>query len=138
MARKRKDAHPNHFASSTIVLQQLEEGGNSTQAEHGEADAGEAGGILAVVAAAVAGITTVATRVGLLVVGSASLLASNLVILLELLEEVAERRDICGGSDRDGTLDGLERGELDPTTVLRSCKLNLVSTVLTWRSYHGE
>ena len=134
---------PNHFPSSISSLQQLSnsEKTNSGQKDHVNVeDASSILLILAIGAGAGLGVAlaTVAALVSLRVVPGAGLLALDLAVILEVLEELAEVLDISGGGDDNGATDGIKLGKLDPRNS-RLANKNPIGRgdSLTSQSYHG-
>lgn len=115
---------PNHFASSIISsLQQLSNSEKTNTGQSGHVNVEDASSILLILAIrAGAGLgvalATLTALVGLGVVPGAVLLALDLAVILEILEELAELLDIGGGGDNNGAADGIKLGELDPKNFM--------------------
>lgn len=111
---------PSHFAFPTI-LEELGKGSNTSKTQEGHVDVDNASSILLIIirgrrARAIVLLTTITVLIGLGVVASALLLTLDGTVLLSLIEEVAEVRDISGGGNSNGTLDVAQLGKLDPNS----------------------
>ena len=124
-------------------LQQLSNSEKTNNGQSGHVNVEDASSILLILAIrAGAGLgvalATVAALVSLGVVPGAGLLALDLAVILEILEELAELLDIGGGSDDDSAADGIKLGELDAKDFMSvNTKHTSLEQNLTCQSYHG-
>jgi hypothetical protein len=134
---------PNHFASSISSLQHLSDSEKTNNGQRGHVNVEDTSSILLILAIrAGAGLgvalATFAALVSLGVVPGAVLLALDLAVILEILEELAELLDIGGGGDNNSAADGIKLGELDPKDFMSAnTKLASLEHNLTSQSYHG-
>lgn len=104
--------------SARLCLEKLSDGSNTCKSEDSHVDADHASSAVIITVAALGRtfgrITTVLALVGLLVVGGTLFLAVDLLVILKVVEELAEIRDISGRSNNDTAANLVELGEFNP------------------------
>jgi hypothetical protein len=106
-----------------LCLEKLSNSSNTGKSENGHVNTGNASSTVIIILVVALGrtlgrITTVLTLVGLLVVGGTLLLAIDLLVVLKVVEELAEILDISGGGNNDTAANLVELGEFNPKVQL--------------------
>ena len=126
-----------------LCLEELGNGSDTSKGKDSHVDADAAGGTVIVLVAlgrtgTIALLATVLTLVGVLVVERALLLTINLLVILHVVEKLAELLDIGSGRNDDTAANLLKLGELDPVKVYVRKVGEQLGFQLTSRSCRGE